>query len=340
MRGLAPFVAATLSGFGTACSTPEAAGAPPVREHARVERGVFGASDDAVRRVLASAPISKVVKGSGGRSVAFKLSFTNGVEGYFKPEQTFAAHWFSELASYYLDRELGLGRTPPAIGRSIDWKHLSAHLGDDPRTNEVVVRNGVVRGSLVFWLPEKPVPIELPSGWEAWLRVDDNDFGLSPFLRYELYERALQRGARGQRKRSTVPPPPDFADRPAELSDLILFDYLIGNLDRWSRNLTNVRALGASKPLIFLDNANGFHLQKVPGRTLQDRLTAVQRFRRKTVDAISALDVNKFERRMSADPLAPVLTKRHLLELEDRRRRLLEHVADVRQRYGDRAVFW
>jgi len=137
-----------------------------------------------------------------------------------------------------------------------------------------------------------------------------------------------------------VPPPPDFADRPAELSDLILFDYLIGNLDRWSKNLTNVRALGPSKPLIFLDNANGFHMQKVPGRTLQNRLTAVQRFRRITVDAISALDVNKLERRMSADPLAPVLTKRHLIELEDRRRRLLAHVEDVRQRYGDRAVFW
>ena len=50
----------------------------------------------------------------------------------------------------------------------------------------------------------------------------------------------------------------DRADRGAELSDLVLFDYLIHNIDRWGGGFTNVRTRGEGGPLVFLDNAGGF----------------------------------------------------------------------------------
>src|SRR5262245_3661539 len=101
---------------------------------ATAPKSAFAVESEAhLRSTLATASIEAVMKGSGGRSLAFKLSFANGVQGYFKPEQTFAAHWNSELAAYYLDRELGLGRALPAIGRKIPWEQLRLYAAEDPR---------------------------------------------------------------------------------------------------------------------------------------------------------------------------------------------------------------
>jgi hypothetical protein len=329
------------------CKT-EAAGAQPSRSltvattskggKTADEPSFFGQPDEPIRRVLATAPIEKVKKGAGGRSLAFKLTLAGGVEGYFKPEQTFASNWFSELASYYLDRELGFGRTPPAIGRRIEWKRLSGHAARDDRLKEIVVKNGFVRGSLVWWVPEKLVPLELPDGWEAWLRVEGAP-AVSPFGELGTYVRARRRPAEPAPQRAPAQPR-DFPDRPAELSDLILFDYLIGNLDRWGGGFTNVRALGTSKALMYLDNANGFHVRQEPSPTLEARLAAVQRFRKSTVTAIRRLDVDRLERRMSKDPLAPLLSEAQLDQLEVRRRRVVEHITDVQRRYGERATPW
>jgi hypothetical protein len=54
--------------------------------------------------------VVRAEKGKGGRSLSFKVELSSGRRAYFKPEQSFAADWFSEVASYHLDRALGLGR--------------------------------------------------------------------------------------------------------------------------------------------------------------------------------------------------------------------------------------
>jgi hypothetical protein len=313
----------------TAHAQPASGGEPA--SHANV----FGLSDESVRNILRASKIEKVKRGSGGRSLAFKLWFRDGVRGYFKPEQTFAANWYSEAASYYLDRELGLGRAPPAIGRRIDWSQLRRHAANDWRLGEVVVKDGHVRGSVVWWIPDPPPPIALSRGWESWLRIEPAE-GPSPFQRPGDYFKARRRGSRASSQKPSEP----HGDRAAELSDLIVFDYLIGNLDRWSDDFTNVRTLGKDKALIYLDNANGFELRDEPSRILEARLTFVQRFRKKTISAIRGLNVDAFERRMAADPLAPLLGKPQLEALEVRRRRVLEYVAQMETMYGVRALPW
>jgi hypothetical protein len=157
-------------------------------------------------------------------------------------------------------------------------------------------------------------------------------------MRVAEYLRARKRGAAPASDRS--PPAPDIADRPAELSDLVVFDYLIGNLDRWGGGQTNVRTLGPGKPLMFLDNANGFHVQERPSATSEARLSAVQRFRKRTVEAVRVLNVTRLERRMRADPLAPVLSQTQLRQLAERQKRVLAHIADMQRLYGDRATPW
>jgi hypothetical protein len=316
--------------LSAACSI-EAADARPAA--ALSDSALFGQREESVRRVLSRAPIAAVNKGSGGRSLAFKLTFRDGLAAYFKPEQSFAANWYSEVASYYLDRELGLRRVPPAIGRRIEWSQLAVHAGEDFRLDEVVIRDGSVRGSLVFWLAERPVPVELPHGWEAWLRIDQRP-KVSPFQSLRDYRRALKSG-----KKSPSVPELD-AERAAELSDLIVFDHLIGNIDRWSKDFVNVLTIGPDKRLVFLDNANGFEVKPVPSKLLAARLAAVERFRKKTIFVLRAFDLKKLERRMASDPLAPLLDAAQLAQLAERRAQILKHVATLEGRYGAAALPW
>ncbi len=87
----------------------------PLLGSSQEKPAAFLGQPDADRiEALRTEEISEVTKGRGGRSLAFKITLADGTRGYFKPKQTFsAAHWYSELAAYYLDRELGLDRVPP-----------------------------------------------------------------------------------------------------------------------------------------------------------------------------------------------------------------------------------
>jgi hypothetical protein len=306
------------------------------KQPAGEEDNIFGQPDEPLRSILATAQLENVSKGSGGRSLAFKLTFKDDVQGFFKPEQTFAANWYSELASYYLDRELGLGRVPPAIGRRIEWEQLRPHAAGDRRIDEAVVRGGTVRGSVVWWIPTVLEPVALPAGWESWLRVESASYP-SPFERPEIYLAQRRRGVKSPIPRAEEP---KFVDRAAELSDLIVFDYLIDNVDRWGGGFTNVRTLGRDGALIYLDNANGFAPRRKASEVSEARLKFVQRFRRSTIEAIRRLDVPSLERRMSSDPLAPLLSETQLRDLDVRRGKLLTHIAQVQKVHGSHAMPW
>lgn len=123
------------------------------------------------------------------------------------------------------------------------------------------------------------------------------------------------------------------------MSDLIVFDYLTNNLDRWGGHNTNIRTVGEGGPLMFLDNAAAFTLGRARIPLMDRRLHQVQRFRRETIDAVRDLDVEAFQARLAADPLAPTLSERQLANLEVRRRHLLEHVDGLVERHGEDAVY-
>jgi hypothetical protein len=134
---------------------------------------------------------------------------------------------------------------------------------------------------------------------------------------------------------------PVFAERPAELSDLIVFDYVTANHDRWGGDFTNVRSLGENGPLIAIDNANGFP----PGPERADahaeaKLRAVQRFRKRTLRAVERFQLADFEAAMAADPLAPLLSQEQLVALEQRRQRAVAHMLEMHRKFAGRAFPW
>ncbi len=303
-------------------------------------QSAFLGEPDAPRiRSLREQSTARIEKGRGGRSLAFKITLADGTQGYFKPEQSFsAAHWYSEVAAYYLDRELGLGRVSPTTGRAFAWSPLKRAAKKDKRVAEVKVRRGgVVRGAFIWWIPEKLKRLELGRQWERWVRVQPN-LPITPYQRPVDYRADLNKrpGTREatdpSRPRATTP---DTAERAAELSDLIVFDYLIQNVDRWGGNFTNVRTRRIGGPLIYLDNGAGFWLGEQELGLLHSRLKALQRFRRTTVEAVRSLDIDRFASRMKTDPLAPILNHRQLEGLRHRRATFLSHVERMQQRFGE-----
>jgi hypothetical protein len=321
--------------IATGCDSPDHRGLDPLAPLAiAAERPTPQRSDETLIASLREQPIARVSKGRGGRSLAFRLELADGTRAYFKPEQTFAAHWFSEVASYHLDRELGLGRVAPVTGRRLPWRRLAAAGGSDWRVSELRIgKDGSVRGAMIAWIEGEVPSLKLPAGWEAWIRFDEPD-RVTPFQRPEGW-RAKRRGPRAR-----AAPEPDRPERAAELSDLILFDILIGNLDRWGSDFTNLRTRGKGGPLLFLDNANGFHRGKPAGPLLRARLEAVQRFRKSTIEAIEKLDLEAFAARLAKDPLAPILDDGLLQGLAARRELLLRHVAEMERHHGAAVFAW
>ncbi len=311
--------------------------------HASIETPAFLGFPDAPRiEALRIQPIAKVEKGRGGRSLAFKITLTDGTQGYFKPKQTFsAAHWYSEVAAYYLDRELGLGRVPPTTGRTFHWSELRAAAGRDARVPELRIEpDETLRGAFIWWIPEQLKRVRMGRTWERWIRVQKT-LPITPYQRPVDY-RADLRSRPGIREATDPARPlatePDTEARPAELSDLIVFDYLTQNVDRWGGGFTNVRSRGPGGPLVYLDNGAGFWLGEQRLGLMEARLKALQKFRRSTVDAVRALDIERFEARLAGDPLAPVLTEKQLDGLAQRQQAVIEHVDAMIARFGEAKV--
>jgi hypothetical protein len=313
--------------------------------------GFFGTPDEPVRTALSQEEPVKFERGRGGRSLGFKITLASGQKGYFKGEQEFsAANWFGEVASFHLDRMLGMGRVPTVVSRSFAWSKLAPAAGADKRKSEMIIKDGQVRGAFVAWIDGALKPLVQIDGWERWIRVKFwPSTAVSPFQRPAVWKNELVKARRGgndwrskeeRYRRRSLKPVPDREDRPAELSDLVIFDYLTRNIDRWGGGNTNVLTRSPGGELVFLDNGASFEPGEVRPSLMEARLHVVQRFRRRTIDAIRAFDLAKFEARLASEPVQPVLTRAQLSALEARRKALLEWVEEQEQEHGEAIWAW
>ena len=175
-----------------------------------------------------------------------------------------------EIAAYRLATALGLPNVPPAIPRSFPLAGLLAALGGkDTDAGGLLAREalpdekGEVAGALIPWIPRLGfLALEaepLLGEWKGWL------------------------GASGE-------VPADKRSVAAQVSTMIVFDYITGNWDRWSGG--NVGHDAQSGTVLFIDNDGAFY-ETPPRGPLADqkkRLEAVARFSRSFVGRLRALD--------------------------------------------------
>lgn len=269
-----------------------------------------GLDDESTLRRLCDAPIERMERNRGGSTISYRVFFANGHRGLFKPQQrSEVANYRAELAAYRMSRLLGLGRVPPACGRAVPRAQLQGiadRSGDADFSRRVMTellgRGELVPGAMLHWVPGS----------------------LEPVPGVETYAALLD---------ASRPLPPAQTTLAAELSTLLLFDFLNDNVDRWSGgNILRVRATGTTPagPMLYMDNGASFSaLHEGLGARPQDqaqRLESVQRVSHGFLRALRGLTEERLRAAMAADPLGPCLSELQITAVLARRDRIARHI--------------
>ncbi|MBK9070692.1 MAG: hypothetical protein IPL79_06790 [Myxococcales bacterium] len=305
-------------------STPPAVPEPVVLEAAppsvETSSGPFSqAGDNELLRPLRDEAVVTWKTNTGGTSLSLRVEFASGARAAFKPEQIHGGSTpRREIAAYRLDRLLGLGRVPPAVGRSFsrdEFVAKAASPADRARFDEEAIAvDGTIRGELSWWVPVLVSP--LVNGYPF-----DETEGIMTWRKMLLPS-------------AEVPEPQRLLL--AQLSDLTAFDFLVGNVDRWTGG--NLKGNKAQTQLYFLDNTMAFSPDAGTGRTL-GYLQRVGKFSRRLVarlrgltgeEIVAALqDPAPFDYLLSNDEIAGILRRRDVF---------IGYVDDLIAKHGEAKV--
>ena len=244
--------------------------------------GTFlGMKDELLMERMKSGEIVQAKLNKGGSSISFRLDFADGSRAAFKPEQTNPQTVpRKEIAAYRLNRLLGMNRVPPATGRTVNKDELLNRLPADAQfaatrimAETVFDEEGFTRGEVSFWIPTiLDSHLEAPENvvtWWKWMTVGE-----------EL--------------------PVDKVDVMAQLSDILLFDLITNNSDRFSGG--NLMTSKDGRILFFMDNAFGFQIEPEGHVRCRQYLSHCQKFSRKMVAALRRLDLPSLRAGLEAEP--------------------------------------
>ena len=264
-----------------------------------------------------AAPIGG--KSVGHTSLVFKLKLEGGLEAAYKPRSRKALgayRYKGEIAAYRIARALGLRNVPPAIPRGFDSKSVRAALAGGNGAaawdeSALPDESGTIRGALIPWIPNlKLSDIDHEpalSAWRAWLSTD-------------------------------APVPEGSAKLAAQISTMLVFDYLTSNWDRWSGG--NIGFDEPSGTLLFIDNDGAFYeTPSVANLSAQlARIQTVRRFSKSFVAALHAFDAPALAAAVGDEtPGVPLISAKILAATDARRLRVLAAIDAEIARDGERA---
>jgi len=283
--------------------------------------GFLGGNDAVLLRRVCDANIERIERNRGGSTISFRVWFEGGGRALFKPQQRAeVANFRAELAAYRLSRLLGLDRVPPSCGRRMERARLQAVAdasGDaafsERVLHELLGREEAVPGAMLYWVPG---PLENVPASERWSELLD----------------------------VTRPLAPGEVVLAADLSRLVLFDFVTDNIDRWSGGNILRQHLGGQEPsaMLFMDNGASFSVgaENMGARPHDqaDRLAHVQRFPRGLVASLRALTADTIRAAMREDPLGALLGEAQIAAVLARRDAVVRHVDEVVRAHGDAAA--
>lgn len=292
----------------------------------------------------------------GSSSVIFKVRVNGETVAAFKPHQTITHQSYrGELATYRLAKLL---RSTVYIPVTIETVVSEANFyplagirpGDSTKffsNNSDIVwlrdsaANKWLYGIHKEWVPGLTrFPIEYVDVWRGWLaqsvplsRVESTNFrsALLPFQTRPRgqYEQLLER------QQSTT-----VKQLAHQLSDLHVLDLLANNFDRYQpEQFIGMNLHFAAGRLVSIDNGATFLLEEDHNaRSVTNRLRAVERFSRTTINAVRWMDTEVlFEILFEPNEHFPNERGKYEFFLT-RRADLLAHVDALIERYGEEAV--
>jgi hypothetical protein len=279
--------------------------------------GVFlGMSDDLLLDRVRRQPIVRVKLNHGGSSLSFRVDFADGSRGAFKPAQTnLQTIPRKEVAAYRLNRLLGLAAVAPAAPRMVSRDELFAHLHPEtvaalPRIRAETLFNplGKTAGVIMYWIPEiKESGLDTPEG-------------------LALGAQWLTQG---------VPIAAEKRPVAAQLSSLIVFDFLISNPDRYSGG--NMKMSPDGSNLYFMDNTMAFFLDPTGNDKTRPALQRTQRFSRHLYAALDRVSMPGLEHELAAEKNSPyeILTASEMRAVVARRDVIKKHIDGLVALYGE-----
>lgn len=258
----------------------------------------------------------------GSTSTVFKVKLAGSVNAAFKSTTSDRPNGpHAEVAAYRLSRCLGLNNVPPAILRDVPVSDIQRKLEGvkreewaEIRDRLVVSEDKTVRTAAIYWVKGLH-PLEVDSNlgmeeWTRWLSVD------------------------GQI-------PDESRQLAAQISTMVVWDYLIGNFDRFSGGNARGNAEGDVVYLRDHDVAFGGRLgDKIHHRILR-RMLRAERFSKSFISALRALTETQYRAELARDPAwvnGELVTDRALEHLFDRRRAAISHIDSLIGIYGEQTV--
>jgi len=279
--------------------------------------GTFmGMSDELLLDRVRQQPIVRVKLNHGGSSLSFRVDFADGSRAAFKPAQTnLQTIPRREVAAYRLNRLLGLNAVAPAAPRMVSRDELFAHLHPEtvpalPRIRAETLFNplGRTAGVIMYWIPEiKDSGLDTPEG----------------------VAESVQWLTQG------TPITPDKRSVAAQVSNLIVFDFLISNPDRYSGG--NMKMSPDGSHLYFMDNTMAFFLDPDGNGKTRPALQRTQRFSRSLYRALDRVSVTGLEQELAREKDSPyeILTAAEMRAVVSRRDVVKKHIDGLIAMYGE-----
>ena len=297
----------------------DAAARAPAREGA----SLLGDADAqrALTAQMSTAPLVRMTF-VGQTSLVFRVVLEDGLEVAWKPIAVSNRPGFrAELAAYRLAVLLGLDTVPPVVARGFTMDEVLGALDRDdayrvPRLRRELVTDasGRIEGAAILWIAGmREAGLESPEAMRTW----------TPWLR----------------QHGEVPSESSALAR--DLSDMAVFDHLIGNWDRYSGS--NMKQSADGTRLYIRDHNIAFQPSVEGARRERHarRLLATERFSRQTILALRAIgerDVGALGEPTLGVSETPPLSAEQIRDVLVRRDEILAHVDALVTRYGADAV--
>ena len=295
---------------------------PPSPDTARESVGTFmGMEDDFLIARLRSLPIVRMKFNKGGSSLAFRVDLADGSRAAFKPAQTnLQTIPRKEVAAYRINRLLGLGAVPPATPRMVGRAEIFSHLHPDTvpllpriRAETIFDPRGNTAGVMMVW-----VPVIKDSGL-------DTPEGIAQSARWLTQGQAI---------------PDEKHALAAQLADLLVFDFLILNPDRYSGG--NMLTNEDGSRLLFMDNTLSFFIEPQGNEKTRTALARAQRFSRRLFQALDRISEETLTRILAqaSEGDYEILTKAEIRAVVARRDYVTKYIDGLISTFGANEVLY
>lgn len=294
----------------------------PSPEVSQEAAGSFmGLEDDMLIARMRSQPVTRMKLNRGGSSLSFRVELADGSRAAFKPAQTnLQTMPRKEVAAYRVNRLLGLNAVAPATPRMLGRAEVFSHLHPDTapmlpriRAETIFDPRGKTAGVMMFWIPHIK---------DAGL---DSAEGIATSTQWLTH---------GQ------PIPDEKHSLAAQLSDLLVFDFLISNPDRYSGG--NLMTGEDGTRLYFMDNTMSFFIEPERSEKARVALHRCQRFSQRLVQALDRISEEGLGQLLAqaSEGDYEILTKAEIRAVITRRDEVKTYVADLVKSHGAREVFY